>query len=234
MFPTMWSSNWGVGAIYSVPMPNNRAQSKSESGHEVAAKTTEPQPADPQIDHSRRTLLSYWWLLPILGTVGTFGYMAHYARTVTFGKTQPAAPRYQSGPRQKLLAAAQLTGPNSAHEFEYLGTPCILLEIAQSTSSSLSLGGRHFAAFSRLCTHQGCRVNLVSDKELLALSYNYRAEHAMLGCPCHYSVFDPQQEGASVFGRALYPLPRVQLSTQAGLLYALGLESDPRVAAKSV
>lgn len=181
------------------------------------------------VDQSKRTLLSYWWVLPVAGTVGAFGYMANYARRVTFSKTVPDQPRYQSGPKQRVAALSDLRGPYSFKEFTYQKTPCLLMELPQPTPTSLSIGGRHFAAYSRLCTHLGCQVNPIEDTELLALSYNYRAQHPMLGCPCHFSVFDPQQQGASVFGKALHPLARVQLTEQGGQIYAQGLEPDPRV-----
>lgn len=194
--------------------PNNRPDDQSN---------------DMNIDQSKRTLLSYWWTLPVLGTVGAFGYMGYYARQVTFGKHQPSTPDYHEKKPLALVPISELQGPYSMHEFTFAQTPCVLLELPAASPSSLTTQDRHFAAYSRLCPHQGCPVHLIADPELLALSYNYRSESPMLGCPCHFSVFDPQAEGASVFGRALYPLPRVQLTERNGVLYAVGLEPDPRI-----
>ena len=182
------------------------------------------------VDESKRTLLSYWWVLPVAGTVGAFGYMANYARRVTLDKHAPGPPNFRPGPRQAVAKLTELKGPYSFREFQYQKTPCLVMELPAPTPTSVTAAGRHFAAYSRLCTHLGCAVNPVEDTELLALSYNYRAEHPMLGCPCHFSVFDPQQQGQSVFGKALRPLARVQLEAAGGVLYARGLKPDPRLA----
>ena len=181
------------------------------------------------VDESRRTLLSYWWVLPVAGTVGAFGYMANYARRVTFDKRAPGPPGFRSGARQAVARLGELSGPYSFRAFTYDKTPCLVMELPTPTATSVSVRGRHFAAYSRLCTHLGCQVNPVEDTEVLALTYNYRAQHPMLGCPCHFSVFDPQQQGQSVFGKALSPLARVQLRAEGDTLYAHGLEPDPRV-----
>ena len=183
------------------------------------------------VDESRRTLLSYWWVLPVAGTAGAFAYMANYARRVTLDKRAPGAPAFVRGQRVRVAALTELSPPLSEREFVYEGRPCLLLELPEAGPGSLSVpgagGARHFAAYSRVCTHQGCSVNLIRDPELLALSYNYRTDRPMLGCPCHYSVFDPQAGGASVFGRALFALPRVELARQGGAIYALGIEPAP-------
>lgn len=180
------------------------------------------------VDESKRTLLSYWWVLPVAGTAGAFAYMANYARRVTLDKHAPGPPNFQPGPRQAVAKLSELQGPYSFREFQYQRTPCLVMELPQPTPTGVTVGERHFAAYSRLCTHLGCQVNPIADTELLALSYNYRAEHPMLGCPCHYSVFDPQRQGQSVFGKALFPLARVQLRAEGDTLYAHGLEPDPR------
>lgn len=49
-----------------------------------------------------------------------------------------------------------------------------------------------FAAFSAICTHQGCSVTRVDGKGIY--------------CPCHSSVFDPAS-GAPTGGPATAPLP---------------------------
>lgn len=177
---------------------------------------------------SRRRLLEHWWVLPVLGTVGAFAGMGLYARRVTFGKREPGPPAYRAGEPLRVAAPEDLAGPYDTLEFAYAGTPCILVELPQASETALAVSGRHFIAFSRLCTHLGCPVNPVRDTELLALAYNFRTDSPKLGCPCHYNVFDPAREGASVFGRALFPLPRVQLASRSGALWAVGIEADPR------
>ncbi len=87
-------------------------------------------------------------------------------------------------------------------------------------------------AYSRICTHLGCPVNLVRDPEVLAFAFNYRpppgAQHPQLGCRCHFSVFDPLQAGEAVFGKANAPLPRVRLEVRGTAVWATGIEPAPQ------
>ncbi|GAA4205183.1 Rieske (2Fe-2S) protein [Microbispora amethystogenes] len=53
-----------------------------------------------------------------------------------------------------------------------------------------------FKAFSALCTHRGCRVDEVSDGEIV--------------CPCHISRF-AISDGSVTFGPADQPLPAFKL-----------------------
>lgn len=60
------------------------------------------------------------------------------------------------------------------------------------------------AAFSAICTHQGCTVN---------------AGGSQLHCPCHGSIFDAGT-GAVVNGPASQPLPAVKVSISNGYIVA--------------
>ena len=51
---------------------------------------------------TRRALLERWWLLPVAGTVGTFGYMGWYATRVTLGKRTPGEPAFGAAPPQRV------------------------------------------------------------------------------------------------------------------------------------
>jgi Rieske Fe-S protein len=57
-------------------------------------------------------------------------------------------------------------------------------------------GGIHLAAFSRVCTHLSCIVELKRDTEAVAFAFNHRSDHPSLTCACHFSVFDPSAPGA--------------------------------------
>ena len=46
---------------------------------------------------SRRQLLERWWVVPVAGTLGAFGYMGWYASQVTFGKREAGEPEFQPG-----------------------------------------------------------------------------------------------------------------------------------------
>ncbi|GGK93392.1 Rieske 2Fe-2S domain-containing protein [Deinococcus radiotolerans] len=180
---------------------------------------------------TRRALLERWWLLPVAGTLGTFGYMGWYASRVTLGKRAPGTPAFQDAPAQRVAALEDLQATWAEVTFTYAGRPCTLLRLPSPTPGSLGAEGGYLAGFSRVCTHLGCSVNLVRDAEVLAFAFNYRApggqDHPQLGCRCHYSVFDPLRAGEAVFGKALAPLPRVRLEVRGPEVWATGIEPAP-------
>lgn len=176
---------------------------------------------------SRRELLEYWWVLPVGATLGTLGVMFGYAGRVLVGKRKAGAPAYKAGPRVKVAALSALPNAYDTAEFTYAGTPCIAMRLPREIPYALAVQDAHYMAFSRVCTHLGCAVNPLPDLDVAALTFNYRPDHPVLGCPCHFSVFDPLKEGESVFGKALYPLPRVRLEALGGTLYATGIEPPP-------
>jgi Rieske Fe-S protein len=86
-------------------------------------------------------------------------------------------------------------------------------------------GQTNLIAFSRVCTHQGCHVHLISDPEAGALLYNYRSETPFLGCPCHFGAYDTLQAGRPVFGPPQLPLPRIRLELRGEEIWATGREN---------
>ncbi|SMB92615.1 Rieske 2Fe-2S domain-containing protein [Deinococcus hopiensis] len=180
---------------------------------------------------SRREVLERWWTLPVAGTLGAFGYMGWYASRVTFGKRKAGAPDFQPGEAVRVTTTGTLAQDWAEVPFTYGGRPCVALHVPRPVAGGLSVGGVHYAAYSRVCTHLGCLVNLVRDPEVLAFAYNYRPPqndpHPQLGCPCHFSVFDPLRAGEAVFGKAYRPLPRVRLEVRGGDVYATGIEAAP-------
>jgi quinol---cytochrome c reductase iron-sulfur subunit len=73
-------------------------------------------------------------------------------------------------------------------------------------------------AFSKICTHAGCAINLFRTP-----LYPPLASGPALVCPCHYSTFDVLRGGTVVFGPAGRPLPQLPLRIDAkGNLMAAG------------
>lgn len=71
-------------------------------------------------------------------------------------------------------------------------------------------------AYSKVCTHAGCPVNL------------YRSQARELLCPCHQSTFNVLDGGQVVFGPAKRPLPQLPLMVDdEGYLAARGDFSGP-------
>jgi ubiquinol-cytochrome c reductase iron-sulfur subunit len=77
---------------------------------------------------------------------------------------------------------------------------------------------RGILAFSKICTHAGCAVNLFRSP-----LYPPRTPGPALVCPCHYSTFDVLHGGTVVFGPAGRPLPQLPLRIDSrGMLIAAG------------
>ena len=73
-------------------------------------------------------------------------------------------------------------------------------------------------AFSKICTHAGCAVNLFRSP-----LYPPRTPGPALVCPCHYSTFDVLEGGTVIFGPAGRPLPQLPLRIDSrGNLIATG------------
>ncbi len=106
------------------------------------------------------------------------------------GDGETTATEVQGG-----TAIAQETdvAPGSAIEFTDTdsGQPAVLVHLQNGD----------FAAYSAVCTHQGCTV-----------AY----QDGNLACPCHGSVFDPAAGGAVVSPPANRPLPEIPVEVRDG------------------
>jgi menaquinol-cytochrome c reductase iron-sulfur subunit len=71
----------------------------------------------------------------------------------------------------------------------------------------LTDNGRDFIAMSNVCTHLGCRVRWIADREEFF-------------CPCHNGVFD--KEGKVVSGPPPRPLDRYEVKVEDEQLLVLG------------
>ncbi|KNB52745.1 Rieske 2Fe-2S domain-containing protein [Streptomyces caatingaensis] len=71
-------------------------------------------------------------------------------------------------------------------------------------------------AFSKICTHVGCPINL----------YEQQTHHVL--CPCHQSTFDLSDGGRVVFGPAGHALPQLRIKVNdKGYLEAMGDFQEP-------
>jgi ubiquinol-cytochrome c reductase iron-sulfur subunit len=78
-------------------------------------------------------------------------------------------------------------------------------------------------AFSKICTHAGCTINLYRFP-----TFPPQSPGPALICPCHYSTFDPATGGNRIFGPAGRALPQLPLELDgAGKLIAAGDFSGP-------
>jgi len=178
---------------------------------------------------SRRDML---WIVPSAITAGFFGWLAWRTYTIHFGKTSAAEPVWRDGPRVQAAELNELDAHWKFKYFEYVynGSPlkAVVIRLPEAELGGFSTNDAHFLALSRICTHQGCVVNYVDNPELGAIAYNYRTDHPFMGCPCHFGAFDPLRGGKAVFGPPRYPLPRLRLEEENGILFATGHETPFR------
>lgn len=178
-----------------------------------------------QPDEGRRRFISWLWRLPVLAALGggAWGawryYSVHYQRL-------PANPNpeFRAHEAQQVARLDELLEPWSAVEFVYANLPAIVLHVPEPTLGGVSAGGVNLVAYSRICTHEGCPVQLSRDTEAVAFAFNYRSDSPSLVCHCHLSVFAPHREGVAVSGPALRPLPRIRLRLEDRQVLATGVE----------
>lgn len=65
-------------------------------------------------------------------------------------------------------------------------------------------GHEQYLAYCTLCSHEACEVKLLKDTRSVKLEETASKEHPLVVCPCHFSVFDPGDQGRVLKG----PAPR--------------------------
>jgi ubiquinol-cytochrome c reductase iron-sulfur subunit len=115
------------------------------------------------------------------------------------------------------VVAARPMGVEDPTELAKASIFLIRLEPSEVKSQrELDWGYQGILAFSRICPHVGCPVDL----------YEHRS-HRLL-CPCHQSTFDMTDGAKVIFGPAPRPLPQLQITADAaGNLMAKGDFSEP-------
>lgn len=176
-------------------------------------------------DRGRREVLAWLWRLPVLAAVAGAGYALLEARRVLFGKrAADDSPEFIAREPVEVGPVEAFARPWDAVRFEMAGDPAIALRLPEAVAGGLSRDALHLAAFSRICTHQGCTVTLNRDNEAIAFGFNYRSDTPELVCPCHLSVFSPSMAGRAMSGPAVEPLPRIRLELAGDRVLAVGVE----------
>ena len=188
----------------------------------------EGQDAERGVDPTRRKLVTWLWRLPVLAALGGGAYGVYRGWQVHFVKPPAEEPEFVAAPPVRIADAASFAEAWSSVPFTFDGEPSVAIRIPEPVPGSSPMpdadGPAYLAAFSRICTHQGCIVELNRSPEAVAVATNYRGAHPALVCACHLSVFDPLQGGRAVAGPAQLPLARVQLEVREGGIFAVGRE----------
>jgi arsenite oxidase small subunit len=131
----------------------------------------------------------------VLSACGESGEQGRAAQAGT-AAVSGASSKSTSGDKRAITRAAKLA-PGTAIDFTDSGEPAILIHLKDGD----------FAAYSAVCTHQGCTVG-------------YQAPDDVLVCPCHSSVFDPAHGAQVLQGPAPSPLPKIAVQVRNGQVYA--------------
>lgn len=132
----------------------------------------------------------------------------------------------QLGPDDVEIGTFVTGFPEGADKRE-LGSPVVLVRLDPSDldlpADRSGWDAEGVLAFSKICTHAGCTINLYRYP-----SFPARSPGPALVCPCHYSTFDPATGGNRIFGPAGRALPQLPLGLDdAGKLIAAGDFSEP-------
>ena len=112
-----------------------------------------------------------------------------------------------AAPRTRLASLASLVvGVGVAVNYPRPDSPALLLKLGRPAAGGIGPAS-DVVAFSTLCTHQGCPVQLAAGH---------------LRCPCHYSLFDPAVGGQCYQGPAPRNLPQLLLELEGDDVFAVG------------
>lgn len=110
---------------------------------------------------------------------------------------------------------------------DVLGSPIVIVRLDPAAlklpPERKSWAPQGIVAYSKICTHAGCAINLYRKPTFPAVE-----PKPALVCPCHYSSFDPSNGGKVLFGPAGRDLPQLPLMIdRRGVLRASGNFSGP-------
>jgi arsenite oxidase small subunit len=118
-----------------------------------------------------------------------------------------------AGPVLAVVDQAGLVAPWSSAEFTFDldgdRVPSIVIRLPD---------GRWYAS-SLICSHMKCVVRYFKDVAMARDTFDVVVDNPVLGCPCHFSVYDVANGGKVIAGPAPGPLLRLAVEARDGKLY---------------
>lgn len=115
---------------------------------------------------------------------------------------------------KKAVGKAAAMPVNQVVNFSYpdASSPCYAIRMGAAVPGGVGPNG-DIVAYSSLCTHMGCPVA-------------YDGGSRTFKCGCHFSIFDPENNGQMVCGQATENLPQIKLEYDAKTdsIHALGVD----------
>jgi Rieske Fe-S protein len=84
-------------------------------------------------------------------------------------------------------------------------------------------GGGIYAACT-ICPHQGCSLGLEADYETVGGIIGRDLDHPVFFCRCHFSTFDPAQNGNVIYGPSARPPWAFNVVEEGGQMTVMGVE----------
>ncbi|MDK1023495.1 MAG: Rieske 2Fe-2S domain-containing protein [Gammaproteobacteria bacterium] len=97
----------------------------------------------------------------------------------------------------------------------------LLLRVAEPTQDDTGL-----RAFCVYCPHEVCEVGLVIDSKTIRLDSGVVPEHPLIVCPCHFSAFNPLDDGVNISGPAFRGLFRFRVITRGDRIHITQVEKS--------
>lgn len=139
--------------------------------------------------------------------------VAGLAAATAAGVSAPLARAAETGDYPSLdIAPLDSIQPGAEIAFDYPdpNAPSVLLRLNEPAPGGVG-PNRDIVAYSMLCTHKGCPLNFLAERQMLV-------------CPCHWSSFDPAKGGRLVIGQASESLPMIRLEVADGMVRAVGMD----------
>jgi arsenite oxidase small subunit len=116
---------------------------------------------------------------------------------------------------EPVARVADLSEPWSAVTFNLRDQdgdplPCIIVR--------LPAGGWY--ASSLICPHNKCDIQYMRDPASVRSAFDVDVSTPVLGCPCHFSVFELARQGQVVAGPAPSPPQQLKLEIRDGNVFA--------------
>jgi arsenite oxidase small subunit len=109
---------------------------------------------------------------------------------------------------QKALAE-----PWAAAEFSFE------LEGESAPGIVIKLPGARWYASSLICPHAKCVARYFRDVTVVQDTFDVAAKNPVLGCPCHFSVFDVADGGKVIAGPAPNPPQQLTVEVRDGKIF---------------
>ncbi len=148
----------------------------------------------------------------VAGGVGVLAFPAGLNRA--FADVSPGVQRLTDSYPEIMVGKVSQLAEGELADFRYPleDQSNFLVKLGVAANDGVGPSG-DIVAFSYLCSHMGCPLQGL-----------YNKEHKMLGpCPCHYSRFDLSKGGVLILGQATQSLPQIVLETRGDDIYAVGV-----------